>query len=78
MLKEEVLDAVRDGKFHIYSVKTIDEGIEILTRVKTGVRLSDGMFEEETVNRRVDRRLSEMAEKLREVPEFVMERKKKE
>jgi predicted ATP-dependent protease len=45
MLKEEVLDAVRDGKFYIYPVKTIDEWIEILTGVKAGVRLSDGTFE---------------------------------
>jgi len=78
MLKEEVLDAVRDGKFHIYPVKTIDEGIEILTGVKAGVRLPEGIFREETVNRKVDRRLSEMAEKLREFPEFVIERKRKE
>ncbi|TET64790.1 ATP-binding protein [Candidatus Bathyarchaeota archaeon] len=78
MLKEEVLDAVQDGKFHIYPVKTIDEGIEILSGVKAGVRLQDGTFEEETVNGRVDKRLSEMAEKLREFPQFVIERKRKE
>jgi predicted ATP-dependent protease len=65
-------------KFHIYPVKTIDEGVEILIGVKAGVRLDDGTFEEETVNRRVDRRLSEMAEKLREFPEFVIERRRKE
>jgi lon-related putative ATP-dependent protease len=78
MLKEKVLDAVRHGKFHIYPVKTIDEGIEILTGVKAGVRLPDGTFREETVNRRVDKRLSEMAERLREFPEFVTERKRRE
>jgi len=31
MLKKEVIDAVKDGKFHIYAIKTIDEGLEILT-----------------------------------------------
>ena len=66
MLKEEVVEAVREGKFHIYSAQTIDEGIEILTGVKAGKRLDDGTFEEETVNARVDKRLREMVEKLRE------------
>jgi len=78
MLKEEILDAVRDGKFHIYPVKTIDDGIEILTGVKAGERLHDGTFEKESVNHKVNKRLSEMAEKLREFPEFVIERKIRE
>jgi len=78
MLKEEVVEAVREGKFHIYPVKNIDEGIEILTGVSAGVRQSDGTFEKETVNYRVDRRLREMAEKLGEFPEFVIERRRKE
>jgi len=66
MLKEEVVEAVRAGKFHIYSAQTIDEGIEILTGAKAGKRLDDGTFEEETVNAKVDKRLREMVEKLRE------------
>jgi predicted ATP-dependent protease len=65
MLKEEVVAAVGEGKFHMYSVKTIDEGIEILTGVKAGERRKDGTFEEGTVNYRVDERLKAMAEKLR-------------
>jgi lon-related putative ATP-dependent protease len=78
MLKEEVVEAVREGKFHIYPVKNIDQGIEILTGVRAGIRKPDGTFEEETVNYRVDKRLREMAEKLREFPEFVIERRRKE
>ncbi len=66
MLKEEVVESVKQGKFRIFSVKTIDEGIEILTGVKAGQRLKDGMFETGTVNDRVDKRLREMAEKLKE------------
>jgi lon-related putative ATP-dependent protease len=77
MLKEEIVEAVRKGKFHIYSVKTIDEGIEVLTGVKAGERLKDGAFAKETVNYRVDKRLREMAEKLREFPQLFMEEKKK-
>jgi lon-related putative ATP-dependent protease len=78
MLKEEVVDAVKDGKFHIYPVKTIDQGIEILTGVKAGARQPDGTFEDGTVNYRVNKRLKEIAEKLKEFPEFIMEGRKKE
>jgi lon-related putative ATP-dependent protease len=77
MLKEEVVEAVKQGKFHIYSVKNIDEGIEVLTGVKAGERREDGTFEEGTVNYRVNERLKEMAEKLREFPSLLMEGKKK-
>ncbi len=66
MLKEDVVNAVKEGKFHLYSAKTIDEGIEVLTGVKAGERRRDGTFEEETVNYRVNLRLKEMAEKLRD------------
>jgi predicted ATP-dependent protease len=72
MLKEAVVEAVQHGKFHIYPVKTIDQGIEILTGIKAGARLSDGTFEEETINQKVEKRLSVMAEKLKEFPEFVI------
>lgn len=68
MLKEEIVDAVKEGKFHIIPVKTIDQGIEVLTGVKAGERREDGTFEEETVNYRVDKRIKQMAEKLKEYP----------
>jgi len=78
MLKEEVLDAVKAGKFHIYPVKNIDQGIQILTGVKAGARKPDGTFEDGTINYRVDKRLKEIAEKLREFPEFIVEGRKRE
>jgi lon-related putative ATP-dependent protease len=68
MLKEEVVDAVRAGRFHIYSAKTIDEGIEVLTGIKAGKRRKDGTFEDGTVNYSVDKQLKGMAEKLKEFP----------
>lgn len=65
MLREEVVDAVRQGQFHIYAVKTIDEGIEVLTGVETGPRREDGTYPEGSINFLVNRRLTEMAEKLK-------------
>jgi lon-related putative ATP-dependent protease len=65
MLKREVVKAVEAGRFHIYAIKTIDEGIEILTGVKAGVRKKDGEFEEETINYLVDRKLKKLAESWR-------------
>jgi lon-related putative ATP-dependent protease len=77
MLKEEILDAVKERKFHIYAVKTIDQGIETLTGIKAGARRKDGSFEKETVSYRVDKRLREMAERLREFPQSLIEERKK-
>jgi lon-related putative ATP-dependent protease len=65
MLKEEVIAAVREGKFHIWAVGTVDEGIELLTGVPAGARQEDGAWPEGTVNFLVDKRLREMAEALR-------------
>ena len=58
------MEAVKQGRFHIWSVKSIDEGIEILTGVPAGERLPGMGFEENTVNGRVAKRLKELAEKL--------------
>ncbi len=65
MLDEEIVEAVEQGRFHIYSVKTIDEGIELLTGIEAGRRRDDGTYPEGTVNNRVDSKLKEMAGKLR-------------
>jgi lon-related putative ATP-dependent protease len=79
MLKEEIVEAAKEGKFRIYPIKTIDEGIEVLTGVTAGERQKDGNFEEGTVNYKVDKRLRQMAEKLREFPpSFIEEGKKSE
>jgi lon-related putative ATP-dependent protease len=70
MLSEEVVEAVKQGRFHIYPVSTIDEGIEILTGVKAGVLKSDGNYEADTVHFRVNKRLGEMAEEITKFGEF--------
>ena len=65
MLSEDVIDAVREGTFAIFSVDSIDEAIGLLTGVEAGIRGEDGRFPEGTFNRRVEDRLREMAEKLK-------------
>jgi lon-related putative ATP-dependent protease len=77
MLKEEVVEAVKQGKFHIYSAKTIEEGIETLTGVKAGVKGADGRFEEGSVNALVDKRFLEMADKFAEYSAFAVGEKRK-
>ena len=66
MLRKDVVEAVKEGKFHIYPVKTIDQGIEILTGVEAGERLENGRFKEGSVNERVDKKLIELGTKIRE------------
>jgi ATP-dependent Lon protease len=61
MLRKDVIRAVERGRFHIYPVKTIDEGIEILAGVKAGERKRNGKFEDGTINHLVDKKLHEMA-----------------
>jgi hypothetical protein len=58
------LEAVERGEFYIWAVDTVDEGIEILTGVKAGERQEDGSFKADSVNARVDVRLSELATRL--------------
>ena len=64
MLNEEVVVAVKQGKFHIYPIESIDEGIELLTGVKAGERKSDGSYELGSIHYRVDKRLTDMAKGL--------------
>ncbi|MDP8224816.1 MAG: ATP-binding protein [Candidatus Lernaella stagnicola] len=65
MLNKEVVAAVRRGKFHIWAVQNLDEGISVLTGVAAGRRGKDGNYPEGTVNFLVDKRLREMALGLR-------------
>jgi lon-related putative ATP-dependent protease len=72
MLKQEVVDAVKAGKFHIYPVKTIEEGVELLTGIPAGKRLPNGGYEEDSIYGRVDKRLRDMAETVKRFQAFVM------
>lgn len=64
MLRDDLIAAVAEGKFHIWPVSTVDEGVELLTGVPAGERGQDGQYPPETVNGRVDRKLFELADRL--------------
>jgi lon-related putative ATP-dependent protease len=63
MLREDVVEAVKSGKFAIHAVDTIDQGIEILTGIKAGTRGDDGNFETGSINRKVEEKLRSFAER---------------
>jgi predicted ATP-dependent protease len=65
MVREEVVEAMRAGQFHIYAVGTIDEGIELLTGVPAGSEDAEGNFLHGTVNEAVSRTLSTFATRVR-------------
>ena len=66
MLRQDVIDSVKAGEFHIYPVETIDEGIEILTGIPAGVKQKDGTYPGGTINAMVKSRLESMAKTLTE------------
>ena len=70
MLREEVVEAVRQKKFHVYPTRTVEEGIELLTGQTAGERARDGSYPEETVYGMVEKRLREMLESVRKIPEM--------
>lgn len=65
MLRADVRQAMEEGQFHIYSVRTIDEGLEILTGVPAGQLQEDGTYPEDSVHGRVMARLEEISENLK-------------
>ncbi len=65
MLRKDVVEAVAAGKFHIYPVQTVDQGIEILTGVPAGEKAKEGTYPPETVDYLVDQKLLELAKKMK-------------
>jgi lon-related putative ATP-dependent protease len=61
MLRDDIVKAVEDNKFHIYAVHTIDEGMELLTDLEMGERNEKGDYPENTVNFKVESRLKKFA-----------------
>lgn len=66
MLKQEVIEAVEEGKFHIWAVSTIDEGITLLTGQDAGEPDDNGEYPDGSVHRLVQERLQEYATRQRE------------
>ncbi|MFO7983085.1 MAG: ATP-binding protein [Desulfuromonadales bacterium] len=62
MLKQEVIEAVENGDFHVWAVENVDEGIEILTGVPAGEKQEDGTWPSGTVNALVDEQLLKLAD----------------
>jgi len=65
MLRHDVVEACAQGKFHVYPVRTVDEGIELLTGLPAGERDANGLFPDGTINQRVEVRLLVLAEQAR-------------
>ncbi|MGH9462938.1 MAG: Lon protease family protein, partial [Vicinamibacteria bacterium] len=66
MLRKDMVEAIKAGNFHVYPVRTVEEGIEILTGVPAGVQDEAGHFSSDSVYRRVSDRLEEMAKAVKE------------
>jgi lon-related putative ATP-dependent protease len=78
MLKDEVIEAVRAGKFHIWSVETIDQGIELLTGVPAGEMQPDGSYPEGSISGLVDKRLRELVESMKKFSSAAEKNEKKQ
>lgn len=65
MLREDIVTAVKEGKFHIWAVSTIAEGIEVLTGKPAGVRSKDGAFPKKTLYHLVEKRLEDFTAQLK-------------
>jgi lon-related putative ATP-dependent protease len=75
MLKQDVVEGVKAGQFHIWPISTVEQGIEILTGMEAGTLEPDGTYPEGTLFRKVDERFLEIAEI---VKKFVKEEEERE
>jgi lon-related putative ATP-dependent protease len=66
MLRQDVVEAVKEQKFGVYPVDHVDRALEILTGVAAGARLESGAFEEGSINQKVREKLIELADLRRE------------
>jgi hypothetical protein len=66
VLRDDVAQAVAEGKFHLHAIETVSQGIEVITGVPAGARDPNGRFPAGSVFGRVERRVIEISERLRE------------
>ena len=64
MLRKDVVDSVRKGKFHVWAVSTVEEGLRVLARKEPGSLGADGTYPPDTVYRAVDERLRQLADEV--------------
>lgn len=62
MLPSQIVEAVKEGKFHIFAVSHVNEGMELLTGLTAGEALPDGSYPPGTLHYRIDCRLKEWAD----------------
>lgn len=67
MLRHDIREAVREGRFRVYPVSTVDEALTLMTGVEAGERGADGQYPAGSINQRVEERLRELAELARRV-----------
>jgi predicted ATP-dependent protease len=65
MLREDIVQAVRDGRFHVFPISTIDQGIELLTGKVAGEMMEDGSYPEGSVYFTAQERLKDLARKVK-------------
>jgi len=65
MLRDDVVEACGQGKFHVHAVSTIDEGLEVLTGITAGEADDEGVYPDGTINRMAADRLRDFAERAR-------------
>jgi lon-related putative ATP-dependent protease len=78
MLKKDVVEAVKDGKFFIYPIQRVDEGLEIITGMEVGGLREDGAYPEGTINYLIAKRLTEISAAVKEKKEEEKEEKQKD
>jgi predicted ATP-dependent protease len=66
MLRDDVVEAAADGRFHVYVVRSVNEALELLTGMPAGPARADGSFPEDGIHTRVDARLRALAGALRD------------
>ncbi len=68
VLREDVVEAVRQGRFKVHAISSVDDAIELLTGVPAGEKLADGTYPAASINGRVMAKLQLISERLREHP----------
>jgi hypothetical protein len=66
MLRPDVVQSVREGRFHMYEVDSVDQALELLTGLPAGELGTDGTYPEGSIHYVVDKKLDEMAEAMRQ------------